>query len=707
MLKSWSILTPWEKIAVAFLVIALLITGVQIGHAFIEDHSTTEPQEGGVYIEGAVGKLGLINPLYTSFGSISHDITHLVFSALTKYNPATGEIVPDLAEFQISRDKKEYTFILKKDIRWHDGTPLTSQDILFTYNDLIKNPDFNGAILNYIDYSGVKIVAVDSRTVTFTLEQPDSFFLVKTMTPLLPKHLLAPIPIKNIPLSQFNESPIGSGPYRLIRINSLETYTEVSLEAFPDYYGEKPHITTLLIKIFPDFDTLFKKQGDFMAIHNVPYDYVARILKKGTLAIQRYQLPQYVAVFINTEAPILKNKKVRLALQLATDKKSIIESVHQTQIIDTPLLEIDQENWVHQYNLKRANGSLFETEWQIPKAITPSANAEDAAIPEKIPPLSSSPSESDKETLPVTYIRQPNEGKDFETQESKIVLSGVTPPGTQKIIVNDYELRKFDAKGNAWSYTASPDFGNLQSGDNIYRVYALDADAKKTMIDAIRVRWMTNSLVPNAKEDVAVAEEPSTTFPLRHNNEGKPLVLNLITNQIPIDYAKVATLLKDQWRLIGVDLNIEVLTDDVFQERVRKRQYDLLLFGQNLGYNLDAYPYWHSSQAKESGYNLSQFKNFAVDSLLEKARVEYEKDSRQATLSQVQTILSSEIPAIFLYSPTYYFALSPQMQNVLLKNLATNSDRFAQIHQWYARIKRTLKPDTNVLTFPRWLIKQF
>ena len=196
-------------------------------------------------------------------------------------------------------------------------------------------------------------------------------------------------------------------------------------------------------------------------------------------------------------------------------------------------------------------------------------------------------------------------------------------------------------------------------------------------------------------------------MPTRVNKDGEDLSLNLITSKKPETYAQVAEILKKQWKKIGVDVKIIALDNGEFQERVNKREYDLLIFGQNLGYNLDAYPYWHSSQAKEGGYNLSQFKNFVVDSLLEKARYEREEEDRKKTLNDIQYIISQEAPAIFLYSPTYYLALSQKVQNASFENLATTSDRFAAIETWYAKVDRKLKEGVTPITFFTWIIKQF
>ena len=182
--------------------------------------------------------------------------------------------------------------------------------------------------------------------------------------------------------------------------------------------------------------------------------------------------------------------------------------------------------------------------------------------------------------------------------------------------------------------------------------------------------------------------------------------MRLVTPKQPKDYVDTAKILKEQWQKIGIDVKISNLDNENFQKAILKRDYDLLIFGQNLGYNLDAYPYWHSSQTKEGGYNLSQFKNFAVDSLLAKARLKSTKD-RKKTLNDIQAIISKEVPAVFLYSPTYYLALSDKIQNTPFTKLATTSDRFCGIVDWYARVDRKFNKGINPFTFVSWIIKQF
>ncbi|MFH0838436.1 MAG: ABC transporter substrate-binding protein [Patescibacteria group bacterium] len=469
-------LTKIETIILVFLSLVLIISAYQLGQAFYEQNSEMNYLPGGVYVEGAVGQVGVLNPLYVQQGSIANDLTQLIFSGLTRYDPETGEIVGDLANIKQDPNGKKYTFVIKEGAKWHDGEPVTADDVLFTYNDIIRNPEFKGNILNYNDYSGIKINKIDKRTVEFLLEKPDSFFLVKTMAGVLPKHKLINESVAILETAPFNFAPVGSGRYKFVSQIQLADHSEYGLEAFKDFYDGPPNIESILFKVFSSYEDLQKNMSGLTGIRSVPSENAEMILKKGKFTLDRYQLPQYVAIFINNEAAKLKDTKVRLALQLGTDKKSLIEAIKQQKIIDTPLLEIDQENWVNQYSVTKANGALFETQWQIPNK-------------DKVVKEPEEKSEAVSSTAEVTFINNPNEGKDWATTSEPITITGTAPKDTKGIRINDYELKKYVPGDPGWSYVAATKFDSLKEGENVYEIYAINYSGEEKLIDSITITF--------------------------------------------------------------------------------------------------------------------------------------------------------------------------------------------------------------------------
>jgi ABC-type transport system substrate-binding protein len=695
-------LTKTEKILIVFLGLILIGSLYQVADAFYEQNSEFQSVPGGVYVEASVGRVDNLNPLFIQQGTIAQDISQLIFSGLTKFDTQTGEIVGDLANVKVSSNGKEYTFVIKEGAKWHDGTDVTAADILFTYNDIIKNPEFKGDILNYNDYTGIKVTKIDDRTIQFLLEKPDSFFLVKTMVGILPKHLLENEPVAFLKTAPFNFNPVGSGRYKFVSQVNLPDHTEYGLEAFEDFYDGKPNIDNILFKVFNTYDELKKKMSGLSGIRNVPADMTEEILKKDRFVLDRYQLPQYVAIFMNSESPKLKNNIVRLALQLGTDKAAMASALGDYTTIDTPLLEIDQENWIHQHSVKKANGALFETQWQIPN--------KEEVMPEDTPQddeTDDSEAEEVDPTEEVTYINSPNEGKNLTTSREPITITGTAPKGTKSIWIDDYELTKYVPGDPGWSYVAAFKYDSLEEGENIYKVYATDSNDEKTLIDSIKITFGDSETVSEGeREKLAEENAEAVELPIREDEDGEKLILRLVTTSKPEVYGQVARLVKEQWKKIGVGVNIEILENGEFQQAMSTRDYDLLIFGQNLGYNLDAYPYWHSSQAKEGGLNLSQFKNFVVDSLLEKARLE-DGEERHKTLNDIQEIIAQEAPAIFLYTPTYYSAIAKTIKHPEFQHLATTSDRLANIENWFAKVDMRFKKGVTPLTFISWIIKQF
>ncbi|MDP2642668.1 MAG: ABC transporter substrate-binding protein [Candidatus Peregrinibacteria bacterium] len=175
---------------------------------------------------------------------------------------------------------------------------------------------------------------------------------------------------------------------------------------------------------------------------------------------------------------------------------------------------------------------------------------------------------------------------------------------------------------------------------------------------------------------------------MRYGKDGNPLKLNLIsrlydegTPQYDEIKATVA-FLKDSWEEVGVGIDVEFLSQDDFKTRIMTRKYDILLVGQSLGYNLDTYSFWHSSQANATGQNFSDYKSFAVDSLIEDVRSVFNQEKRNKEVGQIATFIRDEVPAVFLYRPVYYYATDSKVSGILMDGATFASDRFFNIGEW-------------------------
>jgi ABC-type oligopeptide transport system substrate-binding subunit len=172
--------------------------------------------------------------------------------------------------------------------------------------------------------------------------------------------------------------------------------------------------------------------------------------------------------------------------------------------------------------------------------------------------------------------------------------------------------------------------------------------------------------------------------------------------------------MRRQWRLLGVDVTVDIPeTREDFQDRLLRRQYDMVLFGQSLLDNLDSFPYWHSSGVQKltggdealrsDAYNLSQYSSFDADALLETVRRTGDEKERQDSLHTLREVLKADVPAIFLYSPTYTYASAEQILGIDLGQLSLHSDRFLSVYKWYIKQVRVFLEGRGWLSFPGWL----
>lgn len=170
--------------------------------------------------------------------------------------------------------------------------------------------------------------------------------------------------------------------------------------------------------------------------------------------------------------------------------------------------------------------------------------------------------------------------------------------------------------------------------------------------------------------------------------KGVALRFVLVTTDWP-EYVTTAKLLAEQWRALGAEITVQPSSVSALQADIlRPRDYEALLYGQVLGADPDPYPFWHSTQTRDPGLNLSLFKDAVADKLLEDARRNPDQAQRQKLYRTFQERLIETAPAIFLYSPTYAYAVPKRMEGLFLESAPLPADRFATIHTWQVKRKR-------------------
>ena len=119
------------------------------------------------------------------------------------------------------------------------------------------------------------------------------------------------------------------------------------------------------------------------------------------------------------------------------------------------------------------------------------------------------------------------------------------------------------------------------------------------------------------------------------------------------------------------------------QSVIRPRQYDALLFGQIINHEADLFAFWHSSQRKDPGLNVSLYTNAKVDKILEDAFITVDEASRIKKYAQFEEEIRKDMPAVFLYSPDFVYVVPNNLYGLSIKNIIVPRDRFLNVYSWY------------------------
>lgn len=355
----------WRTIvllAVSLLLPVLLIVSVTTS-------TSTVAQTGGEYTEGVVGSPLHINPLLASFNEPDKDLAALVFSGLTRVNEK-GDILPDLASsWTISPDGLVYTFVLRSGVQWHDGAAVTADDIVFTAKS-IQHPNFPGSPDLAEAWKGVRVEKLDPLTVKFTLAEADSPFLAQTVIGILPAHVLAQVPVSDLPNHPFNLNPVGTGPFKV----QEATVQSITLDANPAYYLGPPYLSRINFMFLPNQDALLQavkeKRVQGAILRSPSSTELSSMEKDQTLQLFKAPRFSYELVFLNLGDPLFKEQEVRQALLYATDRQKIIQTDAEGEgmIADGPILPgtwaYDPSLKKYEYNLERAKSLLETAGWK-------------------------------------------------------------------------------------------------------------------------------------------------------------------------------------------------------------------------------------------------------------------------------------------------------------------------------------------------------
>ncbi|MEN8143472.1 MAG: ABC transporter substrate-binding protein [Gemmatimonadota bacterium] len=277
-------------------------------------------------ILGYASELQTLNPLVSTDQNANELINYLLFTTLVRFD-SDFEAAPGLAESWELTDTA-VVFHLREDVSWHDGVPVTAEDVSFTFErakDSALASPLASAFLENVDSAEV----LDSHTIRFTFGVVHAQALEDFFWAPVPKHLLEGISPEEMARADYNRAPVGSGPYRLVR---WEVNRMLVFEANPDFspsLGGPPNFPRVVYRIIPDATTRTAElqSGGIDIDGPLGPASAPEVDADPSTVLHRFPWRQFSYIGWNTKRPLLANPAVRRALTMAIDRETILASV--------------------------------------------------------------------------------------------------------------------------------------------------------------------------------------------------------------------------------------------------------------------------------------------------------------------------------------------------------------------------------------------
>ena len=354
-----------------FIFSIFMISGLLLLNNLNKSLMVEVPMRGGSIKEGIVGSPRFVNPVL-AFSDADRDLTSIIYSGLMRKEE--NNFIPDLAEtYYVSKDGMVYTFTLREDLTFHDGTEITADDVIFTI-DKIKDPTIKSP--HKINFDGVTVEKINDRNIKFILKQPYASFLENMTVGILPKAIWENSPLE---LNDANINAIGSGPYMISKVSKQSSgiINSYELSSFKEFTLGNPYMKNITLYFYPNEDDLLSalRSGDVEQIGSIMPENATKLEKEG-YNIHSAVLPRVFGLFFNqNQNQIFTNKVVVRAINDAINKNKIIEEVLNGYgvAIDDPIppnmiayQKLNTNNKIsHEETVAKVKATLAKDGWKI------------------------------------------------------------------------------------------------------------------------------------------------------------------------------------------------------------------------------------------------------------------------------------------------------------------------------------------------------
>jgi peptide/nickel transport system substrate-binding protein len=304
----------------------LVLAACPGGDRGVFDGDVGEPTPGGLAIASVTSDFQAFNPVINSALVTMEVINFALFTPLVRYDENL-DIAPYLAE-SWELDERGVTMRLRNDVFWHDGQPVTAEDVVFTF-ELAKDPQ-TASLLESAYLTMVRsATVVDPHTVRFEFVAPHSQPMEGFWWAPVPRHLLEGVPPGQLAQSAFNRQPVGSGPFRFVSWEPGQAVTLDANDQFPEALGGRPLVDRIVFRIVPESTTRLTEllTGAIDFNYTVLPDEAQQVEQARGPELRSYPSREFVYVGWNNNREPFRDPRVRQALAHAINQQEIVDAL--------------------------------------------------------------------------------------------------------------------------------------------------------------------------------------------------------------------------------------------------------------------------------------------------------------------------------------------------------------------------------------------
>lgn len=287
----------------------------------------TQRYGGTIVVAGRGDPVSMNSLVSTDFESEQHQV-HVLFVTLVS-NDEDYEPQPYFARsWEFDSDTSEVVFHLRHDLQWHDGTPVTSRDVAFTF-DRLKNPAVPFPNPSYFDYWDAAEV-VDPVTIRFFLRPHANALYGWSRTAIMPEHILGEVSPEDLESHSFGTlAPVGNGPFRFVERVPGDRWVFEANPEFPEDLGGRPYVDRLVYRQIPDEFALAAalQTGEVDLVIDASPSMLDQVGDDPEVVSVSYSAPEYAFIAWNSKRPEFADPKVRRALTMAIDRETLVQAV--------------------------------------------------------------------------------------------------------------------------------------------------------------------------------------------------------------------------------------------------------------------------------------------------------------------------------------------------------------------------------------------